>query len=109
MWKINKSPTYQLPEYRLFAKLKILSWAILSLLFIFALLISFFIYTNIYNTVGTAEQIIIQSNDLSSVEIIKFELFEKVKKTWDEKNNLPPVPELKRDPFNAVSATSTKR
>lgn len=108
MWKINKSQTYQLPEYQLFSRLKILGWAVLGLLFIFSLLIGFFIYNNIYNTVSTAEQIITQSDNFSSVEIIKFELFEQVKKAWDEKNNLLAI-ELKRDPFNAVSATSTKR
>lgn len=107
MWKINKRQTYQLPEYKLFSKLKILGWSVLCLLFIFALLIGFFIYKNIYGSIGTAEQIITQSDNLSSVEIIKFELFEKIKKLWDEKNN-PPAFELKRDPFNAISATPTK-
>ena len=108
MWKINKRQTYQAPEDQLFTRLKILGWAVLCLLSIFALLIGFFLYKNIYNTVGTAEQLIMQNSNLSSVEIIDFDLFEKVKKLWDEKNN-PPALELKRDPFNAISATSTKR
>lgn len=108
MWKIlTKKSTYQPPEYRQFLRLRIITFSIVGLIGLSLLVGIFFIYNNIYTTIGSAEQIIWEKNGLASLETIDFVKFEKIIETWQAKNN-PSDIILNRDPFNSPAiSTST--
>lgn len=111
MWNLTKIigkekiNTYRAPEYKQFLKLRLLSFVIIGILALTAMLGGFFIYRNIFLTIGQAEQIILIEGNLTALEIIDFAKFDKVKKLWEEKNSTL-TPAVIRDPFNPAP-TST--
>ncbi len=112
MWKTNKiighekPNTYRSPEYKQFLKLRLLSFAIIGLISAGVLFGCFFIYKNIFLTVSQAEEIILVKSNLTVLEIIDFDKFDRVKKLWQEKSSpAMDLPEI--DPFNYHSPTST--
>ena len=78
MWNltkiIGKKPenAYRAPEYKQFLKLRLLSFTIIGSLILTIMLGGFFVYRNIFLTIGQAEQIILVKNNLTTMEIIDF-------------------------------------
>lgn len=99
--------TYRAPEYKQFLKLRLLSFIIIGILALIVMLGGFFIYRNIFLTIGQAEQIILVKNNLSALEIIDFAKFDKVKKLWEEKNSVL-TPIITRDPFNPTPTSTVQ-
>lgn len=100
MLKITKKPkkeTYQSKEYKHFVILCMISFVFIALFLVAIGISSSFIYKNIFDTIGQAD-IIILSN-APSTEVINFIKYDKVKKTWEEKNQIKPI-SIEKDPFN---------
>lgn len=91
---------YPVPEYQPFIKLRIVSLIMFGLLLIGLLGVTIFIYNNIYTAIGQVQSIIVLESKLG-IEAINFDLFEKVKKAWEEKQT-DSLPTINRDPFNPV-------
>ena len=64
----------------------------------------YFIYNNIYQTIGEIQSIIILKSQIST-EVIDFDRLQKVNEKWNIKNNTE-IPTLTRDPFNPISTTT---
>jgi hypothetical protein len=111
MWDLTKNigkekaNAYRAPEYKQFLRLRLLSFSAIGLIMIGILLGVFFIYQNIFVTVSEAQQIIMVKSNLSALEIIDFTKFDKVKKSWQQKNNTLATLPI-NDPLN-VTSTST--
>ncbi len=98
-------PKIDIPGYRQFGKLKIISLVVIGLiLFAFGLSI-YFVYRNIYQTIGEMQSIIILKSQMNT-EVINFDKLQKVKEKWAEKQTST-TPQLNRDPFYAAPTTST--
>lgn len=112
MWNLTKiigkkqENTYRAPEYKQFLKLRLLSFTIIGILILTIMLGIFFIYQNIFLTIGQAEQIILDKSNLTALEIIDFTKFDNVKKLWEEKNSAL-MPTAIRDPFNTAPTSTT--
>src|SRR3989338_3463175 len=79
-----------------FRMIRATSFFLIGLLVVVFLAVSWFLYTHIYQTVGTV-QAIIEYQAQSGVEVIQFDLYEKVKAEWDWKQTSTST--LSRDPF----------
>lgn len=101
----RKKIAIDIPEYRQFGKLKLISLSIIGLI-IFGLGIgSFFIYKNIYETIDQMQNIVILKSQLG-MEIIDFDKLDRVKKIWTEKND-PHKIKPARNPFTTSYAPQT--
>ena len=80
--KSRKKPP--ISEYKQFIKLRTISLAVLGLLLTGFAFIMFFVYSNIYTAIDQVQSIIILKSKLG-IETINFELFDKVKKTIEDK------------------------
>lgn len=84
-----------------------LSLRIIMMLFTGLLLIAvgytiFFIYTNVYNTIGEVRSLILNAQNFG-VEVIDFQRFEKVSHLWEQKQMTTTTSPV-RDPFYAPPA-----
>lgn len=100
-----------IPEYRQFSKLRLLSILIIGFFVTILSIGIYFVYNNIYETINEIQSIVVMKSEFGA-EIINFDSLEKVKTNWNLKhqnNNL----ELKRNPFvfidNTIVTTTIKK
>lgn len=107
MLVFNQKKKYELPEYQQFSKLRLISMIISGIILIGFIVGMYFIYVNIYQTIGQIQSVMLTQSELNT-QIIDFERLEIVQKTWNEKHQLE-LPALARDPFNSlpIKPTST--
>lgn len=115
MWLLNKlqsnhkqEKTYHSPEYQQFLKLRLINFSVLGILGLATIFGGYFIYQNIFLTIGQAEEIIIAKSGLSALEVIDFTKFTKVQKTWQEKTFATSTINLK-DPFSEIVSSTSKK
>lgn len=65
----------------------------------------FFLYTNIYQAISKTRDILLTDSTLT-VETIDFQKYESATAAWSKRNQLE-TPAITRDPFTAISTTST--
>lgn len=105
--KIRKnSSQFPTSEYRQYSKLKTFSLVIFVVLLVAMISGVFYIFKNVYYAIEQIESIVVLKSELG-LEVINFELFEKVKGEWEKKQAETILPS--RDPFNANIPTSTVR
>lgn len=98
MLKIKAKQNYPSPEYKKYYYLRVLGFTIIGLIGAFLIGGIFFIYTNIYVTLGGVKTTLYLNSNLS-IEVIDFNRYDKVKSAWQEKNDLiKPLPN--KDPFS---------
>lgn len=95
--KKQKKEIYQSKEYKHFVILRMISFVFIALFLVAIGISSSFIYKNIFDTISQAD-IIILSN-APSTEVINFIKYDKVKKSWEEKNRVELI-NIEKDPFN---------
>ena len=103
----RRSPyTYlQTPEYRYIPLLRIVTLICFGGILGSICLVGFFLYENIYTSLGQMEAIAALQSSIG-YETIDFDRLDAVKAAWEEKhapNRLVPV----RDPFTSLAASST--
>jgi len=97
----------EIEEFKKFSRFRLVIFLILFLSISGIALYAYYIYFNIYASVNQAKNQL-SLDPLLSQEPIDFDKFDKVKKSWEEKNNqLPPV--LTRDPFSFNIPTTTPK
>jgi len=112
MWPLNKLQSrsekiYHSPEYQQFLKLRLINLSVMLLLGLATIFGGYFIYQNIFVTIGQAENIIIAKSELSVLEVIDFAKFEKVKTAWETKT-LTTSTINNKDPFNEISSSTPR-
>jgi len=95
----------EIKEYRQFARFRLVILLVLCLTISMIVIGSYYIYSNIYTAVNQVKSQLIL-NPLLSQEPIDFDKFDKVQKSWKEKNEQPAI-ELTRDPFNFKTVTTS--
>lgn len=105
---LHTSPKIITPESQEYKNLNKIKWFnFTGLLIIFSIFIGsmWFVYTNIYQTIGKV-QILLITNPNLNFEPIDFKLYNDTVATWKSREELPKIIQL-RDPFHEVSLTST--
>lgn len=107
MLKRNKKNKIQIPEYKQYGKLRLLSFFIIGLIGVGLIGGIIFVYSNIYSAINQTQAVLMLNTNLS-IKTINFTQYDKVDKLWKEKYSDEEMV-LTRDPFSAVAeATKTE-
>ncbi|MBI2436305.1 MAG: hypothetical protein HYV41_00985 [Candidatus Magasanikbacteria bacterium] len=103
--KTPKIITPSSQEYKNLSRIKQLNMiSLLVIFFVFSMSL-WFVYTNIYQTIGKV-QILLITNPNMGFEPINFKLYTDTLAAWDARTALPPLSSI-RDPFHEVRVTTT--
>lgn len=94
---------HDVAEYSQFRALRAVSVGVGGMLAIGAVVVLYFMYLNIFDTISKVHSIFLLSNDYGS-DIIDFPLYEEVGKGWSEKREVNPGTPLPRNIFSGSVA-----
>lgn len=103
----TKVPIPETQEYKNLDKIKWLNFFALMFILVMFLGSLWFVYANIYQTIGKVQTLLITNPNLS-FEPIDFKLYNDTLSAWETRSKLPLIPDSVRDPFNEpLLSTST--
>lgn len=103
MLHFHKENPIEIPEYKRYSYLRLVSFLIVGAIGIIMMGGIFFIYNNIYVAIGQTQAFINLDQNLT-IEIIDFTKYDRVDKAWQDKYSEEEIM-ITRDPFNAVVET----
>lgn len=102
---LKKSNHFVPKEFRSISRLRIVYILAFAVAFFVLVGTSYFVYNNVYVTIGSVDSILILRQN-PQVEPIDFGRLERVKDAWDTKHNQTKII-LSRDPFQSTPAVSS--
>ena len=107
MLQLHKENKIEIPEYKRYFYLRIVSLLIVGIIGSIIIGGIFFVYNNIYIAIGQTQAFMNLDQNLT-IEIIDFTKYDRVDKAWKDKYSDEELI-ITRDPFNAVvEATETE-
>jgi len=107
--KTQKTVLIQSRDYKRLKKIKVFNWFSFLIVVLTIASTSWFVYNDVYKTIGQIETLAIIKN-IKSFESINFKLYEDTTKAWEEKNQKEKTVTPIRNLFNkssTIAPTST--
>ncbi len=106
MSQLNRKNLADIPEYKHYSLLRLISFLMIGLIGITIIGGAFFVYNNIYIAIGQT-QVFMNIDQSLAIEVIDFAKYDRVDKTWQDKYSDEELV-ISRDPFNMVLTTEKK-
>src|SRR3989339_1657141 len=100
--KTQKTVLIQSRDYKRLKKIKVFNWFSFLIVVLTIASTSWFVYNDVYKTIGQIETLAIIKN-IKSFESINFKLYEDTTKAWEEKNQKEKTVTPIRNLFNKSS------